>query len=64
MQAPGPPEVCQSNTPLTYHNIGVYRIDARGSFDLSRWVGKNGVSYSVSADAGVLSSTQTGGSVY
>jgi len=64
MQAPGPPEVCQSNTPLSYHNIAIYRIDAKGSFDLGRWVGKGGVTYSVSADAGVLSSTQLGGSVY
>lgn len=64
MQAPGAPQVCQAGTPLTYDNIGVYRIDASGSFDLSRWSGRGGVAYTVSADAGVVSSTQPGGSIY
>lgn len=64
MQAPGAPQVCQSKTPLTYDNIGVYRINASGSFDLGRWSGRGGVAYTVSADAGVLSSTQAGGGIY
>jgi cyanophycinase len=64
MQAPGAPQVCAPKTPLTYDNISVYRINASGSFDLGRWSGKGGVSYTVSADAGVLSSTQAGGSIY
>ena len=64
MQAPGAPEVCQPKTPLTYQNISVYRINASGSFNLAHWTGKNGTAYTVSADAGVLSSTQPGGSPY
>jgi cyanophycinase-like exopeptidase len=64
MQAPGAPEVCQPNTPLTYQNISVYRVDASGSFNVARWTGKSGTSYFVSATAGVLSSTQAGGSIY
>jgi len=64
MQAPGAPQVCQANTPLTYQDIAVYRIDASGSFDLGRWTGHGGVAYTVSATAGVLSSTQAGGSIY
>ena len=64
MQAPGAPQVCQANTPLTYDNISIYRINATGTFDLGHWRGTNGVSYTVSADAGVLSSTQAGGSIY
>jgi cyanophycinase len=64
MQAPGPPQVCQPDTPLTYDNINVYRINASGSFDLARWTGKGGVAYTVSATAGVLSSTQAGGEIY
>src|SRR5947208_2982158 len=64
MQAPGAPEVCQPKTPLTYQNISVYRIDASGSFNLNHWTGKNGVAYAVSVNAGVLSSTQPGGSPY
>jgi cyanophycinase len=64
MQAPGAPQVCQPKTPLSYNNISVYRITSSGSFDLRNWSGKGGVSYIVSADAGVLSSTQLGGSIY
>ncbi len=64
MQAPGAPQVCAPKTPLTYDNIAVYRINPSGSFDLSKWSGKGGVAYTVSADAGVLSSTQAGGSIY
>src|SRR5262245_58417965 len=64
LQAPGAPQVCQSKTPLTYQNIGVYRITAGGTFSLGSWSGNGGVSYSVSANAGVLSSTQSGGGIY
>jgi cyanophycinase-like exopeptidase len=64
LQAPGGPQVCQAGTPLTYQNIAVYRIVAGNSFNVVSWSGSGGVSYSVSANAGVLSSTQPGGSVY
>ena len=64
LQAPGGPQVCQAGTPLTYLNISVYRINSTGTFNLSMWKGTGGVSYSVSANAGVLSSTQSGGSIY
>jgi len=64
MQAPGAPEVCEPKTPLTYQNISVYRIDSTGSFDLGKWSGHGGTTYTVSAVAGVLSSTQPGGSIY
>ena len=64
LQAPGPAQVCQSGVPLTYQNIAVYRIDANGTFDLTHWTGKSGTAYSVSANVGVLSSTQAGGSIY
>jgi cyanophycinase len=64
LQAPGAPQVCQSKTPLTYQNIGGYRILAGGTFSLPSWTGQGGVSYSVSANAGVPASTQSGGSIY
>jgi cyanophycinase len=64
MQAPGAPEVCQPGVPLTYQNIAVYRINSTGSFALSTWKGKGGTAYTVSANAGVLSSTQSNGSIY
>ena len=64
MQAPGAPELCQAKTPLTYQNIAVYRISSTGTFNLATWTGSGGVAYTVSANAGVLSSTQPGGSIY
>jgi cyanophycinase len=64
LQAPGAPEVCQPKTPLTYQNISVYRIDSNGKFNVASWKGSGGTSYTVSANAGVLSSTQSGGAIY
>jgi cyanophycinase len=64
LRAQGAPQVCQPGVPLTYQNIAVYRINAGGSFNLSTWKGKGGATYAVSANAGVLSSTQSNGSIY
>jgi cyanophycinase len=64
LQAPGAPEVCASKTPLTYRNIDVYRIHSGGTFYLDTWKGRGGAEYKVSSEAGVLTSTQSGGSPY
>src|SRR5262245_40247175 len=32
LRTPGPPEVCEPGTPLTYNNIAVYRIGPGGTF--------------------------------
>ncbi len=60
----GLPQVCAKNKPLTYKNVSVYKLTAGGSFDLSSWKGSGGVAYNVSAAAGVMSSSQPGGSLY
>jgi cyanophycinase len=65
LQAPGAPQVCQPGSPLTYQNIAVYRITpSTGTFNVTTWKGTGGTSYNVSATAGVMSSTQAGGSLY
>jgi cyanophycinase-like exopeptidase len=64
LQAPGAPQVCQAGTPLTYQNIAVYRIAVGGGFNVVQWTGNGGTAYSVSANNGLLSSTQTGGAIY
>lgn len=64
LRALGAPEVCARRLPVTYRNIDVYRIGAAGSFDLSTWRGRNGAAYQISAQAGVLESTQPGGDPY
>jgi cyanophycinase len=62
--APGGPQICQPGVPLTYQNLSVYRINASGTFNLTHWTGSNGMAYTVSANAGVLTSTLPGGALY
>jgi len=64
LQAPGPAEVLAPKVPLTYHNIGVYKVPQGGTFNLSSWNGSGGVAYTLNVDAGALTSTQAGGSIY
>ncbi|MGQ9617448.1 MAG: cyanophycinase [Candidatus Aminicenantia bacterium] len=58
------PEVCIPKTPLTFLNIPVYKVSRTGTFNFATWSGSGGVSYAISAENGVLSSTQTGGKIY
>ena len=55
---------CAPKVPLTFLNVDVYRVGASGTFDLTRWKGSGGSAYQVSAESGLLSSTQAGGSIY
>ena len=64
LKAPGMPQTCAARKPLTYLNIGVNRIRAGDGFDLVTWQRTGGSAYSVSVNAGVLGSTQAGGSAY
>lgn len=62
LTTPGTPELCEPGLPLTYRNVAVYRIGPGNSFDLSRWRGSGGIAYTLSAEAGVLTSSR--GAVY
>jgi cyanophycinase-like exopeptidase len=62
LRTPGPPEVCLPGVPLTFHDVEVYRIDPNGWFDLKNWNGHDGIAYTLSADAGVLTSSR--GDIY
>ncbi len=64
IEAPGAPEVCSPGLPLTYRNVAVRRVGAGESFNVADWRGNAGTTYTVTAEAGVLSSSQPGGSVY
>ena len=64
IEAPGAPEVCSPGLPLTYRNVAVRRVGAGESFNVADWRGNAGTAYTVTAEAGVLSSSQAGGSVY
>lgn len=60
----GVPAVCQSGVPLTYRDVAVYRVAPGASFNLSTWAGSGGTPYRISAEAGVLTSTQSSGDIY
>ena len=64
LRTPGKSEICEDRTELTYHNIWVYRIDSNGTFQIPIWSGNGGTSYTLSAENGVLTSTQVGGAIY
>jgi cyanophycinase len=64
MQAQSAPATCQAGTPLTFGNISVYHAPRNARFDLNAWNGSGGVSYSLSVEKGVVSGTQSNGSVY
>jgi hypothetical protein len=49
---------------VTFTSVSVYRIDRHGTFNTTTWSGAGGTAYSLSAVAGVLSSTQPGGRIY
>ncbi len=58
------PTVCAPKQPLTFRNVLVQRLSGDGSFDLGRWQGRGTLAYDISAEAGVLLSSQDGGSIY
>jgi cyanophycinase len=58
----GVPQTCVSGTPLTYTGLAVYKVSGAATFNLATWSGSGGLAYSVSANAGALSSSN--GSIY
>ena len=62
LTTPGPPEICEPGIPLTYRNVAVYRIGPGNSFDLTRWRGTGGIAYTLTVEAGALSSSR--GEIY
>lgn len=64
LQAPGPAQVIADGTPLTYLNIGVYKVPQGGTFNFSTWSGTGGVAYTLNVNNGSLTSTQAGGNIY
>lgn len=58
------PTVCAPGQPLTFRNVMVDKLAGDGSFDLTRWSGRRTIRYDLSAETGVLYSSQPGGSIY
>lgn len=64
LQAPGAAQVLADRTPLTYLNIGVYKVPQGGTFNFSTWSGTGGVAYTLNVNNGSVTSTQAGGNIY
>jgi cyanophycinase-like exopeptidase len=58
MRTTGDPEKCVAGQPLTYRNIEVYRIGPGGTFDIGEWRGEGGISYTLGAEDGKLTSSR------
>jgi cyanophycinase len=58
------PKLCARKKPLTLQNISVYRAPSGARFNLKSWTGDGGAAYTLSVDAGVIHSTQSGGAIY
>jgi cyanophycinase len=58
------PDVCSPGTPLSYQNIEVYHAPVGGTFNVTRWDGAGGTSYTLSVLKGEIHSTQSDGGLY
>ena len=62
MSTPQRPQRCERGQPLTFRAVNVYRLSPGGSFNLKSWRGQGGIAYTLSVEAGVLSSSR--GEIY
>jgi cyanophycinase len=64
MEARRAPEVCKAAMPLTFRGIAVRSLAAGQRLDVARWSSNDGISYTLSVEAGVIKSSLPGGSIY
>jgi cyanophycinase-like exopeptidase len=64
LSAQAKPEVCRPGTPLTFRNTTVYHAPSGSQFNLTRWRGTGGNTYSLEVDAGMMRSTQPKNKIY
>jgi cyanophycinase len=64
MEVTEAPAVCRVEESLTISGVSVYRLGPGGHFDMAKWRGSGGVSYSLSVDKGVVHSTAAEGAIY
>ena len=59
MSTRGRPQICKPGEKLTYRDIDVYRLGpGEGSFDIGKWQGEGGISYTLGAENGELVSSR------
>jgi cyanophycinase len=59
-----PPQACAAGKPLTFSDIAVYHGAAGSEFNVRNWKPQPGASYSLSAIAGTVQSTQPNYEIY
>jgi hypothetical protein len=64
LQAPGPAQVIPDGTPVTYLNIGEYKVPRGATFNFSTWTRTGGVAYPLNVNNGVVTSSQPGENIY
>ncbi|MGA9773845.1 MAG: cyanophycinase [Blastocatellia bacterium] len=64
LRTQGKPEKCVEKNALTFRNLSIYRIRGTATFNLSNWTGAGGTSYTLSSEAGVLSSSAQRNAIY
>jgi cyanophycinase len=62
LRTPGMPQYCVSGQPLTFTGIPTYKVAGAGTFNIATWTGSGGTAYTLSANAGALSSSN--GKIY
>jgi cyanophycinase len=60
IQVRAAPSACRAGSPLTFHDIALYHALRGARFDLKKWSGSGGTSYSLSVKNGAVRSTQAG----
>ncbi len=58
------PKLCRAGAPLTFEAIDVFHAPSHGHFDLARWVGQGGDSYSLTVSQGTIRSSKAGNAIY
>lgn len=60
----GDPTIVQPKTPLTFTRVQVRKVVAGESFDFGDWTSAGTIAYQLDVNAGVVTSTQSGGGIY
>jgi len=64
LQATQSPDICKPNTPLTFRKVTVRSLRAKESFNVLKWSGSEGETYTLSVESGTIHSTLQGGAIY
>ena len=58
------PAICQKGVPLTFTSISAYKAPSGSHFDLHKWSGQGGSSYTLAVERGTVQSTLPGNQLY